>query len=257
VPNDAASLLSKRGERWLKTSLYVLCEAEAIEVPAWNSLESVAQAIVDIITRRPSLPPWNGDCITSGLKGSTELPEYAARVHPLHKILSDTTVSDWVARYLGHSYGNTNFLESALSSADLSILLRNIAEPIEQLFIKQRYDFTALVEHIMILETRFDLKRCSSVVNWSETLSVDFSIWRSISTKTPQTLAESTTQGMEKLFAGISLEHLNRRDGRVKDIGREWTDFYVDILASLNAGASVEYIKELAEVRQNLCRIRR
>lgn len=84
-------------------------------------------------------------------------------------------------------------------------------------------------------------------MNWSEPFSVDFSIWRSINTKIPQMLAELTTQGVEKLFAGILVEDLHLRDTRVKNIGQDWTDFSVDILASLRAGASVEYVKELAE----------
>jgi len=265
APNDAAALLSRGGERWLTTSLHVICEAEAIEVPAWNSLESVAQAIVDIITRRRCLSPWNVDWIISDLKGSTDLSEIAAKFDSqIHQIFSETTLSDWVAWYLGHPNGNTNFLESALdlrnglvgfarsygikrltcllealpsqqplphgilstaissdTSSNFSIPLRTIAEPIEQLFTKQRYNFAVLVQQLMILETRFNLKRDSFVVNWSEPLSVDFSIWRGISRKTTQMLVESTTQGVEKLFAGISVEHLHWADERVKYIGQD------------------------------------
>lgn len=123
APNNAAALLSKRGKTWLTASLHVVCGAEAIEVPAWNSLESLAQAIVDIITRRRWLPPWNIDWIISDLKGATDPSAIATKLYSrIDNIFSNTTLSDWVALYLGHPNSNTNFLKSALNLRDGLIL---------------------------------------------------------------------------------------------------------------------------------------
>jgi hypothetical protein len=145
-------------------------------------------------------------------------------------------------------------LSTAISfdaSSHPSIPVRFIIDPIDQLFTEQQSNLPLLIQHLLIIETLFTLKIVNSTdVTWSTPFSVDFLLWKSINRETPQMLAESNTKSMEKLFLGISPRQIFQNDRRVKDIGKDWSDFSDDVLACLNADAWVTgYVIELAEVR--------
>jgi hypothetical protein len=129
--------------------------------------------------------------------------------------------------------------------------LQFIIDPVEKILAEQRFDFLTLIEHLLIIETRFKLKIVNLTdVTWSAPFPIDFSLWQSIKTLPPRILAESNTKAVELLFHGISLAHIARNDKRVRDIVENWSAYSDDILACLNADAGVvDYFKELAEVR--------
>lgn len=144
-------------------------------------------------------------------------------------------------------------LSSAISRDNSSLPtthLRFIIDPIEQL-TEQRSDFQLLIQHLLILETRFQLTIVNSTdVNWSTPFPTDFSLLRSINTLSPWMLAESITKAVEEVFLGVSTAHIARNDRRVKDIGMNWSAFSDDVLACLNADPGVlDYVKELVDVR--------
>ena len=126
--------------------------------------------------------------------------------------------------------------------------LQFIIDPVEQILAEQQFDFPVLIEHLLIIETRFQLN--SDEVTWSAPFPIDFSLWQSIKNRPPSILAESNTKAVELLFHGISFTHIAQNDRRVRDVGEHWSAYSNDILACLNADAGmVDYIKELAKVR--------
>jgi hypothetical protein len=295
VPSDAIALLSKRGEGWLNTCLEVTCKRHNVEVPPCNSPESTARTIVDIITRRRSRPPWNGDWIVPALQGKTAIPIIAEQLDfEIHREFSKTTIPEWVAWRLGYPNDITDFLDtiiivrdrlicyaqshgtarlesllqalpsqqplpqwilsSAISYDNLTLpttRLRFIIDPIERVLIGQQSDFRLLIQHLLILETRFQLKIVnSSDVTWSAPFPIDFWLWRSINTLSPRMLAKSITKVVKGLFRRVSPANITRNDRHVKDVGTNWSAFSDDVLACLNADAGVvDYVKDLVDVR--------
>ena len=132
-----------------------------------------------------------------------------------------------------------------------TVSLQFIINPIKKTLAEQRSDFPVLIEHLLIIETRFRLKIVTSAdVNWSAPFPTDFSLWQSIRNLPPPLLAEANTKTVELLFHGISLAHIAQNDRRVRDIGENWSAYSDDILACLNVDAGVvDYVKELVEVR--------
>lgn len=82
-----------------------------------------------------------------------------------------------------------------------------------------------------------ELRWCKLVCTFLNRLS----LWKSINNLPPRMLAGSITEAVEKLFLGISLEHIARNDTRLNDICRNWSDFSNDLLplACLNPDARV------------------
>lgn len=71
----------------------------------------------------------------------------------------------------------------------------------------------------------------------------------SITNLPPWIVAELNTKVVELLFQGISYTHIAEDKRRVRDIGKNWSDYSNDILACLSVDASiVDYVKELIKV---------
>ncbi|KAH8787550.1 hypothetical protein F5882DRAFT_402916, partial [Hyaloscypha sp. PMI_1271] len=144
-------------------------------------------------------------------------------------------------------------LSTAIScdtSSHPTISLQFIIDPIKNILAEQRFDFPVLIEYLLIIETRFRLKIVNSAdITWSAPFPIDFSLWQSIKNLPPRILAESNMKTVGLLFHGISFAHIAQNDGRVRDIGENWSAYSDDILACLNVDAGVvDYVKELVEL---------
>jgi hypothetical protein len=145
-------------------------------------------------------------------------------------------------------------LSSAISCDNSSLpttRLRFLIDPIERELTIQQSDFRLLIQHLLILETRFQLKIVnSSDVTWSAPFPIDFSLWSSINMLSACVLAKSITKAVKGLFRRVSPANITGNDRHVKDVGRNWSAFSDDVLACLNADAGVVvYVKDLVDVR--------
>ena len=118
-PTIAATLLSRRRKGWLDAFLNVLCRDEAPENPPCDSLLSTAEAIVDIIRRRPLSPAlgWNGDWIFSALISSTDIATIAETLDAqIHSTFCTIPFEDWVEWCCGYQNdGISNFLDTVFN----------------------------------------------------------------------------------------------------------------------------------------------
>jgi hypothetical protein len=199
------------------------------------------------VARYFGYPNNNTNFLDATIKFRNELIHYAqshgtAKLASLRNALpSQQPVLSWI-------------LSTAIScdtSSHPATSLQFIIDPIEQILTKQRCDFPALIAHLLIIETRFKLKIVNSTdVTWSAPFPIDFSLWQSIKFLPPRILADLNTKTVELLFHGLYLAYIAQNDRRVRDVGENWSAYSDDILACLNADASVmDYVKELVEVR--------
>jgi hypothetical protein len=123
-PEIRATLLAERRKGWLDAFLAVLCQDKAVDVPLCDSSLSMAEAIVNIISRRPHSPRWDSDWLVSALLDS-DISTVAERLDiQIHSVFCTITYADWIAWCCGYQNDIvSNFLVALLSCRDRLIQL--------------------------------------------------------------------------------------------------------------------------------------
>jgi hypothetical protein len=140
---------------------------------------------------------------------------------------------------------------SSNSSLDTTEPLRPFTHRIKQQLMEQRSNFPQLMQHLILLESFFALKILHSTEeNWHTLLAVDFSLWESFRSS-PQTLAQVKTRSLFQLFLAIPVGNYLTVEGRLEDIGREWSEFCSNITSWLISNPdTTPSVMKLAEVRR-------
>lgn len=110
--------LSRQRKPWLDKFLTTLCRYKAVQEPSCDSRKSTAEAIVEIIRRRPSpVVTWSGDWILERLISSTNIPAVAERLNfEFHSTFCTIAFSDWTEWCHGHENERArNFLNAVFN----------------------------------------------------------------------------------------------------------------------------------------------